>query len=276
MKPSRIALVLALSLLAAGCGGGGGSTSTDTETESAAGCGGGGGSTSTETETESTTTTTAGGKTAVRVFWLRDGKVWPVGRAVDTTGGVVSGTVAQLLVGPTDKEEKELDARTSIPDDVTRAEVDVDQCVATVKLSGTVPRPGVAQLVYTLTQFPTVESVVLDSREYTRASFENLTPAILVESPLAFEDVASPLRARGTANTFEATFDYELADSSGKVLAKHFVTATSGNGMRGTFEFKAPFTIASSGPGTLTVYEVSAANGKRIHPATIPLQLRAP
>ncbi len=263
----RVVLVLALSLLAAGCGGGGGGGSTTT-----AGCGGGGGGGSTTTETE-TETTTVGGKTAVRVFWLRDGKVWPVAREVDATAGVVNGTVAQLLVGPTDKEKARLHATTAIPDDVTRAEIDVNQCVATVKLSGAVPRPGLAQLVYTLTQFPTVESVVLDSREYTRASFENLTPAILVESPLAFEDVASPLRARGTANTFEATFDYELADSSGNVLAKHFVTATSGNGMRGTFAFKAPFTVSSGGPGTLTVYEVSAANGKRLHAVEIPMQL---
>lgn len=256
MKPVRLVLVLALSLLAAGCGsGGGGSTSTETETE--------------------TTTTTVGGKTAVRVFWLRDGKVWPVSRDVKTSGGVVNGTVAQLLVGPTHKEKKDLGAQTAIPDDVTRAVIDVNQGVATVKLSGTVPRPGLGQLVYTLTQFPTVESVVLKSREYTRASFENVTPAILMESPLAFDGVASPLRAHGTADTFEATFDYELTDSSGKVLAKHFVTATSGNGMRGTFAFKAPFQIGSSGPGTLTVYEVSAENGKRIHTAEIPLQLRA-
>jgi len=258
VRPARVALVLALSLLAAGCGGGGG-----------------GGSTSTETETE-TATTTVGGKTAVQVFWLRDGKVWPVRREVDATKGVVNGTVAQLLVGPTDKEKKDLDAKTAIPDDVTRAVIDVNQGVATVKLSGTLTRPALGQLVYTLTQFPTVESVVIESREYTRATFENITPAILVESPLAFEDVASPLRARGTANTFEATFDYELTDASGKVLAKHFVTATSGNGMRGTFAFAAPFKVASSGPGTLTVYEVSAANGKRIHSAEIPLQLRAP
>ena len=39
---------------------------------------------------------------------------------------------------------------------------------------------------------------------YTRADFEDETPAILVESPLAFETVSNPIHATGTANTFEA------------------------------------------------------------------------
>jgi immunoglobulin-like protein involved in spore germination/sporulation and spore germination protein len=219
--------------------------------------------------------TTIGGKSQVRVYWLRDGKVWPVQREVDTTGGVVNGTVAQLLLGPTKKEQNELAARTAIPGDVTRAEISIAGGVARVQLSGSVPRPALAQLAYTLTQFPTVDSVELSGKSYTSTSFEDVTPAILVESPLAYEEVASPLRARGTANTFEATFDYELTDTAGKVLAKHFVTATSGNGMRGTFQFEAPFTVAGSRPGTLTVFEISAANGKRIHSVAIPLQLRA-
>lgn len=258
MSCARLLLVAALALVAAGCGSGASSSS----------------STTTVTTTETTTTTAKGGKTAVRVFWLRGGKVWPAARSVDTAGGVVNGTVAQLLLGPTDKEKVELEARTAIPGNVTRAVIDVNQGVATVKLSEPLPRPALAQLVYTLTQFATVDSVVLNGHEYTRATFENLTPGILVEAPLAFEDVTSPLRASGTANTFEATFDYELADSSGKVLAQHFVTATSGNGMRGSFRFVAPFEVASGGPGTLTVFEVSAANGKRIHEVAIPLQLR--
>lgn len=224
---------------------------------------------------ETETVTTVGGKSEVRVYWLRDGKLWPVRREVDTTGGVVNGTIAQLLLGPTKQERQQLDAKTAIPGDVTRAEIDITAGVAKVKLSGAVPRAALGQLVYTLTQFPMVDSVEVSAKSYTRTSFEDVTPAILVESPLAFEEVASPLQARGTANTFEATFNYELADSAGKVLAHRFVTATSGTGMRGTFEFETPFQIAGSGLGTLTVFEISAANGKRIHTVEIPLQLRA-
>ena len=59
---------------------------------------------------ETGTITTVGGKSEVRVYWLRDGKVWPVRREVDTTGGVVNATVAQLLLGPTTPERTQLAA----------------------------------------------------------------------------------------------------------------------------------------------------------------------
>jgi hypothetical protein len=82
--------------------------------------------------------------------------------------------------------------------------------------------------------------------------------------------VSSPLRVWGTANTFEATFEYELLDSAGKALAKHFVTATSGSGTRGTYDITIRFT-SPPGTGKLVVYELSAADGSRIHQVAIPL-----
>jgi hypothetical protein len=57
------------------------------------------------------------------------------------------------------------------------------------------------------------------------------------------------------------------------VLAHHFVTATSGSGTRGTFDFAAQFTAAQSGPGKLVVYEISAANGSRIHQVEVPVRI---
>jgi len=75
----------------------------------------------------------------------------------------------------------------------------------------------------------------------------------------------------GTANTFEANFQYELIDSDGRVIAENFVTATSGTGTRGTFEFTVPFEF--TGDGTLTVLESSAKDGSRINVTEIPLRL---
>ena len=98
-----------------------------------------------------------------------------------------------------------------------------------------------AQIVYTLTQFPTVRRVSLNGGSpLGRRAFEAQTPAVLVLSPLPGAEVESGFEVTGTANTFEATFNYELKDQGGRVLRKNFVTATSGSGTRGTFRFTVP------------------------------------
>ena len=132
-----------------------------------------------------------------------------------------------------------------------------------------------AQLVYTLTQFPTVKRVALNGLAPAkgRKAFEAQTPPILVESPTPGETVEPGFEATGTANTFEATFNYELKDAAGKVLKKNFVTATSGSGTRGTFKFTVPYEVSKPQKGTLVVFENSAADGSRTHEVEIPLQL---
>jgi hypothetical protein len=135
------------------------------------------------------------------------------------------------------------------------------------------PRAFVAQTVYTLTQFARGHPVIVNGRRYKRRDFEDLTPIILVESPLPDTPVTSPLHARGTANTFEATFQYDLVDPGGKLLKTHFVTATSGSGTRGSFDFTVPFPAGHEGAGKLVVYERSAKDGSRIHIVAIPVRL---
>ena len=133
---------------------------------------------------------------------------------------------------------------------------------------------GLAEAVYTLSQFDPEKPVVVRGKRYTRSDFEDETPAILVESPLPFDTVHGPeLHATGTANTFEATFEYDLVGGDGKLLAHHFVTATSGSGTRGTFDFTVPFTVEQAQSGKLVVFESSAENGSRIHVVEIPLRL---
>lgn len=245
----------------------------------ASGCGGG----NEAAPTTTTTTTVVGGKTDVRVYWLRDGKVWPVRRTVQATDLVATGAVAELLRGPTQREKADLKATTAIPGSVDNAELNIKDGAARAKLSGDLPHAGICQLVYTLTQFPNVLSVRVQGRTYTRATCEDVTPAILVEDPLPFDEGKSHLHVTGTANTFEATFQYELRDTDGKVVAKNFVTATSGSGTRGTFDFttkrlRKPY---DGGPGfgrprvgELVVYELSAENGQRIHVMEIPLRMK--
>ena len=99
-------------------------------------------------------------------------------------------------------------------------------------------------------------------------------PPIVVESPHPGDEVRTPLRVTGTADTFEATFEYDLLDAAGKVISHHFETATSGSGTRGTYEFSAAFKVDHAQQGTLVLYEISAADGSRIHEVRVPLELR--
>jgi immunoglobulin-like protein involved in spore germination/sporulation and spore germination protein len=207
----------------------------------------------------------------VKVYWLRDGKVWPVARQVEGDQ-VESAAVESLYEGPTADEKEALHATTAIPGGGPT--ITISDGVATLtNPQGDYSQEALAQIVYTLTQFPEVHEVQVDKR-YTRADFEDETPGILVESPLPFEDVTSPIRATGTANTFEATFNYELTDTDGKIVDENFVTATSGTGTRGTFDFTTKkFTVPFSGVGSLVVFERSAEDGSRTKLVEIPLRM---
>ena len=216
--------------------------------------------------------------TDLRVYWLRDGKVWPALREVDTAEPT-DAALEELLAGPTEQEESELELTSAVPEDAELGDVTIEGGAAQVGLPENWPLDAMAQLVYTLTQFPTVRSVELtqgdDALTLTRADFEDLTPSVLVESPLSFEEVTSPLRATGTANTFEANFQYEVTDTDGRIVDENFVTATSGTGTRGTFDFTTgPFTVPFDGVGSLIVFESSAKDGSRVNIVEIPLRMK--
>jgi germination protein M len=231
-----------------------------------AGCGG----------SSSETTTTSASTSTVKVYFLRDGKVWPVAREVETgsePSTEFDNTLAELMEGPTTDERRQLGARTAIPECEAPAFI-VYGSDAGISPRCTYSKAALAQVVYTLSELPAVGSVNVDNKRYTRADFEDQTPGILVESPLPFADVSSPLRATGTANTFEATFNYELTDTDGKIVDENFVTATSGTGTRGTFDFTTKkFTVPFEGVGSLVVFERSAEDGSRTKLVEIPLRM---
>jgi hypothetical protein len=260
----RLTLIVAGALAVTGCGASHhAATATTTVTV-----------TTTTSPATTTGTTTTAATALLRVYFLRDGKVAPVARTVAATRAVAAAAMRALAAGPSD-EERRLGFTSEVPShDATP--IVVTNGVATLPLPPNVTRPQLAQIVYTLTQFPTVHAVrssrsLGDTPPMTRATFEDLTPAILVESPLPDELVTSPLHIRGTANTFEAAFDLEMRNSSGVRIAWRFVTATSGSGERGTFDTTLSFPH-TGGPLTLVAYEPSAENGKPLHVVRIPLE----
>jgi germination protein M len=206
-----------------------------------------------------TTTTTAERQTSLDLFFLApDGKLVAASRSVAHTQAPGGAALRELVTPPAG-------ATTQVPDGLQLTIADGRAHVT----GATLDDAALAQIVYTLTSFPTVESV--DGK--TRANVEDFAPAILVERPGPDETVTSPLRGTGTANTFEATFNYRLEDASGKVLAKDFVTASSGSGTRGTFDFTVSFTVDLAQNGKLAVFELSAEDGSVIHERDIPLRL---
>ena len=235
------ALALALALLAAGCLGGSSNTATTT------------GELATTSTPPATTTAPAATRT-VRIYVVRDGNLVAEGREVPA-GPAVGSEALKALLGDRDFD------------------LTIAGGVATVTGLGTLSHEGQAEIVATLTQFPTVEAVVLDGKRLTRLDIEDVTPQILVESPLPGARVASPVRVTGTANTFEASLFVDVLDRDGDTLSHTLVTATSGSGTRGTFDVQVGFDTADSRPGTLYAYESSAEDGSAIHEVRVPITL---
>ena len=279
----RLLAALLLAVALAGCGGG----------DEAAPTGPG---TGTSPETTEPTTTDAE-PTTLRVYFVRDERVGVAIRELEATEAVAAASLRALLEGPT-AEERAAGLSTQVPSGTRLLGVTIADGIATIDLSEEFQSGGgsasmlarVAQVVYTATQFPTVERVafriegepveaiggegVSVSPPVGRGDFEDQTPAILVESVAPGQEVSSPLRVTGTANTFEATLMLRIVDANGRELFDNFFTATSGSGTRGTFEATLTFDIETEGPGTLVAYESSAEDGSEIHVVRIPVELR--
>ncbi len=209
-------------------------------------------------------------KIAIRIYFVRDGRVAPVRRLVPAGPAVGQAALDALAGGPSGDERAG----------------GLSTAIGALRLTGLAIQNGEAdlgplthvsqlaegQLVYTLTQFPTVRKVRIGDDVLDRSDLEDVTPVILVDSPLPGETVSSPIEVRGTSNTFEATHQLELR-RNGKVLAQETVTASSGSGERGTWSATIDVD-APAGPIELVAYESSAEDGSRIHVVTIPLQLR--
>jgi hypothetical protein len=235
----------------------------------------------------------------VSVYFLRETRL---GKAVGTAHReieipegktVAKSAISELLDGPTD-EEAEIGLHTAIPEKTKLNSINLvsETKVATIDLSeefttgdSETTEAQIAQVVYTLTQFPTIEKVALQidgqdvdkigdvdlAQPVDRADFEAVTPLIFVESPAPFDEVEVPLQITGTANTFEATFQADVLDEDGNVLVHETMTATSGSGTRGTFDETLDFTPPESGEITLKVYELSAKDGSVVNDVEIPL-----
>jgi spore germination protein GerM len=318
-----VLLVLSLAGLVAACGvgsgvGDGGAVSTSLTSGTTTTEPGGsdttatapaGEETSTTEQPAATTSTSAGGSTSttvapetdstivVNVYFARDEKMAAASRTIDKTQGVGAAAVRLLLEGPNGVEQKG-GMTSAIPQGTKLLGLDIKNGIATVDLSKEYSSGGgslsmmlrLAQVVFTLTQFPTVEGVnfMLDGKPInvlggegiiidhpmTRADYEDMSPAILVESPTLGGTVSSPLRVIGTANVFEAVFRINIVDRDGLIIADARVQASSGTGTRGTFDVTVKYPGGHAGQGSLVVFESSAKDGSPINVVELPIVLK--
>ena len=218
----------------------------------------------------------------MRVDFVRAEKVATAGRRVQSPA-VARGALEGLLGGP-DGAETAIGMSTAIPDGTRLLGVSIAGGTATVDLSDDFQDGGgslsmqlrVAEVVFTLTQFPSVQdvSIRIDGESVTaigaegvpatgldRSDFRDVTPLILVESPVPGETVASPVTISGISNTFEANVQYAIVGPGDVPITSGFTTATAGTGTWGDFSVSVPFSAPVGTSATVRAFESSAATG---------------
>ncbi len=230
-----------------------------------------------------------GPTTIVQAYFYLDGApgsagLVPVAREIPEQSTVGTAAVEAVIAGPLPGEIA-AGISSGVPAGSHLLGLSIADGVATVDLSREFESGGgsasvfirLGQVVYTLTQFPTVQSVrfliegspvpvfssegiVLD-RPVSRSDLLDLLPAILVDQPAYGGRLGNPARVLGSANVFEAAFLITILGSDGMPLAEEQAMATCGTGCRGTFDVTIPYTVSEAGWGTLRVWDRSARDG---------------
>ena len=223
-----------------------------------------------------------------------DGYLFVTHRTEPFVPGVGARSVEAVLEGPTN-DESAAGLSSAINPGTRLLGLTIHSGVATVNLDetfGAEETPATAvgslsQIVYTLTQFDSIDGVVFEvggSRltnfdgyelrgPQRRASFADQLPAILLESPGIGERVSSPVTISGSADVFEAVVSIAILDEHGRTVASSFTMATCGTGCRGSYTADVRYDVGTRQPGTIRVYEVSAKDGSPIHVVEIPVLL---
>ena len=195
------------------------------------------------------------GTTIVRAYFYLGGEpgsagLVPVLREVPATKAVATAAMNALLAGPTRRTRA---ARCQLghprrhaaarPHDQERRRD--GRPVERVRSRAAAARRRsirLGQVVYTLTQFPTVKSVLFQIEGQTvtvfgsegivldgpvgRADYVDLLPSIFVDRPAYGAAIGNPARVTGSAHVFEATFLVTLLDGDGRTIVDQQAMAT--------------------------------------------------
>jgi len=216
-----------------------------------------------------------------------DPKLFPVRRSAQTVA-VGRAALEELIAGPAAADGERVSS--AVPAGTRLLGLNIEDGLATVDLSSEFESGGgslsmqmrLAQVVFTLTQFPTVdrvefrldgepvdvfsgEGIVLDG-PVDRGDYEDLMPAILVDRPAPGARISSPVTVSGSANVFEANVTVRILDASGDEIESTFTTATCGTGCRGDFSVAVAFPAQPSGSEGFVVVEDDDAAGMGFPP----------
>jgi hypothetical protein len=236
----------------------------------------------------------AAGQVSLQAWFTRQGKLFGTQRDVPATAGVGRAALDQLLAGPSSAESA-AGLRSLIPAGTQLLGLTISSGTATVDLSSSFTSAAspstmplrIAQVVYTLAQFPAVTGVqfkvdgqgvtvlggVPVQSPQTTAMYDGYLPAITVQNPVIGEQLSSPVTVSGTADVFEAVVSVRILDSAGNEIARTFSTASCGTGCRGSYSVPVSYSVTRAEPGTIEVFESSPKNGQAVDVQQIPVTL---
>jgi hypothetical protein len=243
---------------------------------------------------------TPDGTTVVRAYFFYESLpdssgLVPILREVPATKAVATAAMAALLEGPKGTESGAMSS--AVPARTRLLGLAIKDGVATIDLSSEFESGGgsssalirLGQVVFTLTQFPTVKSVVfeIEGRTVTvfgsqgvvldgpvnRADYINLLPALFVDRPAYGAALGNPARITGSAQAiFEATFRVTLLDAEGREIADQQVMAAC-MCESGAFDTSVAYDVSKAQWGTLRVWAGSAKDGSPIAVREYPVWL---
>jgi hypothetical protein len=204
---------------------------------------------------------------------------------VPKTQAIATAAMHALLAGSTVERDGFQAISTAIPPGTKLLGLTIANGVATIDLSGEFAGGGgtassqfrLAQVVYTLTQFPTVDSVLfkVDGSVVTvfgsegivldgpvgRSDYLAQLPTIFVDRPAFGAALGNPGRVAGSAQgLFEATFRITLLDNDGRTIVDEQAMAACFC-ESGAFDETVAYDVAEAQWGTLRVWDGSARDG---------------
>lgn len=180
---------------------------------------------------------------------------------------VPAAALAALMAGPSDVERANGES-SNIRTVTQLSGMTLEDGVATVSFNRyfetAKTRPQVAQVVYTLTQFPEVRAVqfLVDGTTngatgvgpMTRDDFPELTPAVLLEAPTLAATVGSAFKVTGSAvSPSSGVLEYRVDDAAAAPLAAGKVKVLASPGTRGRFLEPVRLPAGTTGPVTLVL-----------------------